>query len=521
MKKILACLLILSLTLSCFVTVAADLVPDYKPPEKPKEEYTYSVADGEVTLEYQCSYSSVFEIPETIKGYPVTKVEFGNAFVDNVAKVIYIPKTVREIASPLNYGNRGLQTIVVDEDNPYYSSVDGVLYNKEETVLIQYPTAKTGTVTFASTIQEIGKKSFYNNSVITHIVIPGHVKEIKEGAFFCNTALESVVLPEGLTRVSVDSFRGCSQLKTIHFPDSLEIIDNGAFKNCTSLQKVNLPERLTRIGSSAFWNCRSLSSVIIPKSVTEIGNYALGFIDYSSMDCLYWEPDLDFIIYGWNDTAAEEYAVTVGEDGDTYEYQQFPFISLNYFESPEHPPVVGDADADRSCSATDALFVLKIVVGKLSFHESQLLAADLDGDGTFTAADALDILRIVVGKIPQEESFVPTEIDRSKPYVPCVVIVGIKKAYSRVNKIWTADDFPQIGNPLPSLMQIEWIEDLTRADTPEQIETYQNDPEFRQVLKLHLTTDYGRGGIYDAVRALAQNGYLVYAIPDYEEAPEQ
>lgn len=407
MKRFLLILVCLSLLFTCVgsVTATADINPDYKPPEKPKEEYTYSVANGEVSLMYRCSYSTTFGIPETIEGYPVTKVEFGNAFVDDVLRVLYIPKTVKTISSSINYGNRGLQTIVVDEENPYFSSVDGVLYNKDKTVLFHYPAMKKGAVKFESTMTEIGESAFYQCNGITAVIVPDGITSIKESTFSSNHSLVSVELPDSLENIEPGAFGGCISLKQINLPEGLKTIGYGAFRGCISLQNIVFPESLTHIAERAFFHCKNLDSVILPKGLVEIGELAFGYIDYSTLCCIYWEANPNFTIYGYKNTLAMEYAEweepAYTESGVRLPvFPKFNFIPLDYFTDPDHPPLAGDVDADENCSATDALYVLKNVVGKHSFHQSQIPVADMDGDGNITAADALEILRSVVGKIP-------------------------------------------------------------------------------------------------------------------------
>ncbi len=518
MKRMISLFLVSMLLISaCFpASVSADIVQDYKPPEKPQEEYTYSIENGEVFLMYFCSYSTVFEIPEIIEGHPVTKVEFGNAFVDDVVKAIYIPKTVKDVGTSINYGNRGLQTIVVDDENPYYSSVDGVLYNKDKTVLITYPAAKKGEVAFVSTIQAIGKSAFSQCSGVTRVSIPEGITSIEYCTFWGNENLISIEFPDSLISIGFRAFYGCSKLQNLRFPDGLKTIGAGAFEACQRLQIVEFPDGITQIGEQAFFDCPKLLSVLLPSSIEEIGTEAFGYIDYSSMDCMCWEPNPNFIVFGWDDTVAEAYAGGAGSMNE-YNAHRYNFISLDYFSKPDHPPVRGDVNADRSCSSADALHVLKIIVGKLFFHESQISAADIDEDGKIAAADALGILKIVVGKDPSEEKFIPfddTTVDMTDVIIdPLTIKVRIKKKYSRVNKIWTAKDFPQLKDDY-SEVTINHIEDLTWADTPEEVEAYQNDPEFCQLLAIRVSAPNPSGN-FAYIHALSQNGYLSFAEPYY------
>ncbi len=61
---------------------------------------------------------------------------------------------------------------------------------------------------------------------------------------------------------------------------------------------------------------------------------------------------------------------------------------------------IGDVNGDKKADASDALEVLKSVVGKVAFDKQQVVLADVTNDGKVDAADALDILKFVVGKLP-------------------------------------------------------------------------------------------------------------------------
>ncbi|MBR4868273.1 MAG: dockerin type I repeat-containing protein, partial [Clostridia bacterium] len=61
--------------------------------------------------------------------------------------------------------------------------------------------------------------------------------------------------------------------------------------------------------------------------------------------------------------------------------------------------VVGDTDQDNTVTASDALMVLKWIVGKEKFSVQQFANSDMDGSKHIEASDALMILKKVVGKI--------------------------------------------------------------------------------------------------------------------------
>lgn len=122
-----------------------------------------------------------------------------------------------------------LKNISVDIDNPCFSSVDGVLYNANQTEILYVPTGLEGKFT-----------------------IPDNVNKIGHGAFW-----------------------GCKKLTDINMPESIQTICCYAFYRCTSLSKIDIPQSLTTIEHSAFLGCSELTSFDIPKNVVCFGEYSL------------------------------------------------------------------------------------------------------------------------------------------------------------------------------------------------------------------------------------------------------
>ena len=151
-----------------------------------------------------------------------------------------------------------LEQINVDKANPYYSSIDGIVYNKDATLLIKCPSTRTS-VDIPEGVTVIGEKAFFGCSP-TDMNLPSTLKEI--GAF---------------------AFAGCN-ISEINLPNSLETIRNNAFGG-NSLSEINLPTSLKEIGNEAFYN-NDLTEVHIPASVEKIGTavFAANPTDYFSID---------------------------------------------------------------------------------------------------------------------------------------------------------------------------------------------------------------------------------------------
>ncbi len=102
---------------------------------------------------------------------------------------IYIPKSVELISKDAISGSLGLEEIVVDEENKNYTAVDGVLYNKDKTLLMKYPEEKAAQVfKIPATVTEVNEAAFLGTTNLIKVVIPQSVKVINEGAFYFSTA---------------------------------------------------------------------------------------------------------------------------------------------------------------------------------------------------------------------------------------------------------------------------------------------------------------------------------------------
>ena len=144
-----------------------------------------------------------------------------------------------------------LSNITVDEQNSNYSSDNyGVLFNKDKTMLVQYPIGNS--------------RNSYN--------IPDSVTLINDYAFYKSSNLAEVSIPEGVVTIDFAAFSGCENLTDIKLPDSLIEIGGYAFESCTSLTDIKIPNGVTTLDNCAFIGCKNLKEVVISDSVTEL-NY--------------------------------------------------------------------------------------------------------------------------------------------------------------------------------------------------------------------------------------------------------
>ena len=247
---------------------------------------------------------------------------YGNNGIEN----IYIPSLVETIEfrglSPM----LNLKTITVDSANQYYSSCNGVLYNKDTTVLISCPAGKTGafvipdgvvcisnfsmelceftSLTIPTTVIIIESAAFSQCERLTSMHIPANVIYIEGGIFAgckrltnitidsLNTnyrvidnvlysmdmdtllsyhlASDSVRVLESVKVIGMSAFALTNRLSVVVLPEGVEEIQSSAFES-SNIRTISLPNTLKIIGDNAFMVCSLLRNIVIPNSVVHLG----------------------------------------------------------------------------------------------------------------------------------------------------------------------------------------------------------------------------------------------------------
>ena len=188
---------------------------------------------------------------------------------------IAIPSSVTYIGDGAFNDCSSLSSITVDSHNPAYSSIEGVLFDKDVQTLITYPEGKTArTYTIPSSVTFIRNSAFSNCGGLVNIVIPSSVTSIDGAAFFNCYNLASITIPSSVTYIGDGAFNYCVSLASITIPSSVTSIGGGAFYDCISLTSITIPSSVTYIVEEAFYDCGSLTSITIPSSVTYIDSWA-------------------------------------------------------------------------------------------------------------------------------------------------------------------------------------------------------------------------------------------------------
>jgi hypothetical protein len=151
---------------------------------------------------------------------------------------VTIGTNVTSIGYVAFYDSASLIGITVNPTNAFYSSTNGVLFDKNKTQLIQYPIAVGGSY-----------------------IIPGTVTNLAVGAFGDALSLTSVVIPNSVTNIGFETFYNCPNLAGVSIGNHVANIGGSAFFGDTSLDNLVIPASVTNIAAYAFGDCQSLSSV--------------------------------------------------------------------------------------------------------------------------------------------------------------------------------------------------------------------------------------------------------------------
>ena len=245
----------------------------------------------------------------------VTEID-GSAFEGCASLAsIDIPVNVTNIVEYAFYGCKNLASINVDDKNTTYASVDGVLYNKEKTILIQAPCKIQGVFTIPSGVTNIASGAFGSCEGLTGLEIPNTVTSISEFAFEDCTSLTNLTIPSSVKYIDWKAFKGCENLDVVIRNAEEDVtVGSGALDDCKSVTwkiidesesplkfkvlteataevikencvegSVTIPSKVVidgktysvvSIASYAFKNCKGLTNITIPSSVVNIGTDA-------------------------------------------------------------------------------------------------------------------------------------------------------------------------------------------------------------------------------------------------------
>lgn len=191
-----------------------------------------------------CSALTSLTLPDGVKS--VGDMAF---YACSALKSVALPSGLVDLGKDVFMQCEGLTEIKVDKNNSFFSSVDGILYNKNKTELYVYPAAKQGTsFTVPDSVVIIGSYAFNYCKNLTKISVGDNVLTIDEYAFVKCKNLTDVTIGKGVKEISPYTFAWCESLTGFTVPDGVTSIGNYAFQYCKNLTKVSIPKSVTKIG---------------------------------------------------------------------------------------------------------------------------------------------------------------------------------------------------------------------------------------------------------------------------------
>ncbi len=139
-------------------------------------------------------------------------------------KELSLGKDVQTIIS--SHSLNSLEKVTVDAENLYLCADGGVLYSKDGSKLLLYPSVLGGTWSESITVKEgvtsIEDLAFYNHAVLKHLILPESLVNIGAQAFLYCYSLESVSIPSSITNIGYCAFYGCDSLTDVYYSGTEE-----------------------------------------------------------------------------------------------------------------------------------------------------------------------------------------------------------------------------------------------------------------------------------------------------------
>lgn len=421
--------------------------------------YEYMVQDGCAIIIGCGKEDKVLNIPSVVDGYPVIGItdltyamEYAEELVipDSVTmlsgsifewnydlKKLTIGKGISNIYNEMFIGATCLEEIIVSEENPYYISVDGVVYDKEMTTLVVFPRAKEGAYTVPDTVTNIDclidNIAYYNvqldlgNSQTGYVVedgviynadktviyacdrtktgkyvMPDTVTTINEGAFQ-KCSFSEVVVSENVSEIVYAAFSYSMELEKVVLPENLKAIEWGAFSECENLAEADLPSGLEILETSSFYKT-GITSVTVPGTVIEVGYGAYKESQVAELTLeegieVVWgeafrDTQLKSVVipdslthmggYVFADTPLE--SVTIGAGLEAISYNAFENTKLTTVTIPENIAEIGEYAFANSTLEEAIIEKNDVYIYEGAFYNCPLKEIDLK-DGVVAIAD--------------------------------------------------------------------------------------------------------------------------------------
>lgn len=227
---------------------------------------------------------------------------------------VKIPASVTSIGTEAFLRCKSITSFTVADDNSAYSSPDGVLMDKGQTLLIAFPNGKGSSYTIPASVTAIDDMAFVGCGNLQVVLMSEQLLRIGDAAFYGCSKLQSVAIPSSVESIGEWAFTECEQLAFVTLGVGVKTIGEGAFCFCPGLQYISadagnmnycsvdgvlmtkdeqtiiacpgakkgtflIPTSVNKLTNTAFFGCHELTSVILPSSLAEMGENPFVFCD--------------------------------------------------------------------------------------------------------------------------------------------------------------------------------------------------------------------------------------------------
>jgi hypothetical protein len=283
-------------------------------------QFTFTTNNGALTITAYSGTASSLTIPGTTNGMPVVAIANAVFFLQSTVTNVFISDSITNIGQDEFSACQKLQSFSVSSTNTNYTTVNGVLYNVAQSSLVAFPCGVTGNYTVSAPIANINPGAFIGSLLTSILVGTGNIHFSSANGMLFNANQTTLVqcpvgvsgavgFPATVTSLDFDSLEYCKNITRVSIPASVTSIGGNAFYDCSSVKSFtvdtnnskfsslngvlfnkaqtslifyplavpgiySVPTGVTTIGSGAFGDSPALTGIIMPDSVTTIGSGA-------------------------------------------------------------------------------------------------------------------------------------------------------------------------------------------------------------------------------------------------------
>ena len=321
LEKLSVFLLSLSVIFSAVaLSVNADTDSDSNDANDRSSDFIYSInSDDSVSVDIYVGNAARVSIPGELDGKKVTGIKEGAFTLCYNIISIDIPDSIEEVSEYSFPRYASFEEINVDENNKFYSSEDGVLYDKDLNEMLVFPNGKRS-AEIPDSVNSLGDRAFQYCTMLESVTLPKELDALEDYAFMNCERLKKIEIPDKVSSISSYAFNDCTALEEIKvgeenddyttvngvlydknietliccpatksslsIPDSVIFIENFAVENCKGIKSITIPENVTYVGDGAFRGCNSLTEFRVVDTNS----------DFSSVDGVLYNKDVTEII---------------------------------------------------------------------------------------------------------------------------------------------------------------------------------------------------------------------------------